>query len=60
MKRVVIKLIAIRNFHNPAQIHDCHTVTNVTDYRKVMSNKNVGQIKLLPEFNQQGNNLCLD
>jgi hypothetical protein len=39
MERVVIKFIAIGDFHNLPQVHDRHPVTNMTDYGKIMGDK---------------------
>jgi hypothetical protein len=41
-----VKGISIRHFNNLSEVHDCNPVADVADYREIMGDKEVGEIKL--------------
>src|SRR5690554_575619 len=57
---IQIKLIAIRQFDDLAQIHHGNTIRNMAHHAQVVSNKQISQSKLLLQFFQQVDDLSLD
>src|SRR4026208_2325203 len=60
MKRLCIQFIARGHFNNDTQIHDRDATTDVLNHRKIMSNKEIRQVKLFLQFLKQVNHLGLD
>lgn len=47
-------------FHDPAQIHDEDTVSNMLDYTKVVADEEIGEVELLAQASEEIDDLCLD
>ncbi len=60
MERIAVKLIAVGNLHNLAEVHYGYSVADMADNGKVVGNKEVGEVKVFPQSHQQGDNLCLN
>ena len=45
--RISEQRVSISDFNDPAKIHDCYAVTDVSYDGKVMGNEEVGQMKAL-------------
>ena len=57
--RVGIDLIGGSGLFDPAVIHDDHSVAHELDHGQVVGNKNIGQPKGFPQFQQQVEHLGL-
>jgi len=60
MSGFVEKLVGWSGLYQLADIHDRHPIGDVFDHAQIVSHKQVSQVKLLLQLQQQIKDLCLD
>ena len=57
---MVIDLVYRALFHDTPLLHDQYSVTELVHYIQVMGDKQITQVKIIPQLPEQLQNLCLD
>ena len=48
-----VDFILVADLHNPAQMHDCNAIRDLSHNRQIVSNEDIGQPQFGLEFRQQ-------
>ena len=60
MDGVDVDIIPVRHLHDVAQVHHADTVADVTDYRQVVGDEQVGKVEFILKVFQEVNDLGLN
>ena len=60
MQRLIVQIVTVSQFDNHPQIHDCHTVTYMTDHAEIVGDEEISQPQLLLQIFEQVDDLGLD